>query len=131
MSIQTPLQSLPDLQSLLAARKPRGLSLDPDDAAAALLGRLNSGEFIATAESFAALRASNLALLGESSAGIRAALTRQSTLLEALFLHLSARALAAQGYEAQCRLLHAAVGCQQAGVRTLVALGASAPNAQG
>jgi hypothetical protein len=127
MRDQTPLQSLPDLQSLLAARKPQGLPLDPEDAAATLLGRLQNGEFLATAESFAALRASNLSLLGTSPEGIRAALARQSTLLEALFLHLSARALATNQTEAQSRLIHAAVGCQQAGVRTLVALGASAP----
>jgi hypothetical protein len=131
MSNQTnTLTSLNTLQQTLAARNPRGLPLDPEAAASALLGRLAGGEFLATAESFAALRESNLALLGSSPEGIREALARQTTLLDALFLHLSARALAASGTEAQARLIHAAVGCQQASLRTLVALGASVPGGE-
>lgn len=129
MSNQT-LQSLQALQQTLAPRKSQGLPLDPSEAAAAILGRLNNGDFLATAESFAALRESNLALLGSSPEGIRESLARQATLLESLFYHLSARALAASGTEAQSRLVHAAVGCQQANMRTLVALGASAPTGE-
>lgn len=135
MSNQNTLQSLRTLQQSfvpsLAPRKPAGLPLDHDEAAAAILNRLNSGEFLATAESFAALRASNLELLGTSPEGIRQALARQSNLLESLFLHLSARALAANQTESQSRLIHAAVGCQQASLRTLVALGATAPASEG
>ena len=131
MSNQNTLQSLQTLQQTLAPRKPPGLPLDSDEACAAILNRLNTGEFLATAEAFAALRTSNLALLGTSPEGIRKALARQTTLLDALFFHLSARALAASQTESQSRLIHAAVGCQQASLRTLIALGATAPASEG
>ena len=124
-------QTLPALHELLALRKPSagatGLPLDPDDAAAAILNRLATGDFLASGPALAALRESNLALMATSPEGIRNALGRQATVLQALFHHLAARGMAASQTESQSRLIHAAVGCQQACMRTLVALGASAP----
>jgi hypothetical protein len=95
-------------------------------ASAEVLTALAGGSLVGTGSALAALKNHNAALVSASPEAIRAALARQSVLLEALFITTAARATAAGSASARAKLTHVAVNAQQACARTLALLAATA-----
>lgn len=90
-----------------------GVHLDPDLATAQILAALAGGDAL-PAEGFALLTAHSRRLAEEPDEAILDSLTRQSALLEALFLSFSAKAASSPRADHSALLAKAALGCQRA-----------------
>jgi hypothetical protein len=85
--------------------------------------KLNTGGFVGAGEEFDPLTEINKALVESGADAIRQALARQISVLEGIFHRLTLQALDASRPEHRAILMRTGIQAQQAGLRTLVALG--------
>lgn len=111
----TPCGDDPNLQNLARATRKtaQGLNLDPTAAACQVLAAL-AGDGILPVDAFDTLAAHSRALHDDPDEEILDSLTRQSSLLEGLWLHFAARAATETRQDHATALCKAALNCQRA-----------------
>ncbi len=114
--LASPLPRAPNLQPLSLARtRPvlLGLELDPDLAVCQIIAALAGGDVL-PADAFETLASHSRRLNAAPDEEILDSLTRQSALLESLWLHFAARSATESKTDHSTLLCKAALNCQKA-----------------
>jgi len=103
----------PNLQPILAGKRPGSLGLDPALATSQVLAALAGGDSL-PANAFETLASHSRRLSTAPDEEILDSLTRQSALLESLWLHFAARSATEPKTDHSSLLCKAALNCQKA-----------------